>query len=205
MRNKGLFVLFVIGSFLLFNTIVSAAPIFFNDRASFNVAAGGGLSFESFENDFAVAETIVFNGFTVSETSGINALGQLRDFPGLVNAITDGTGGLGYDDNDDSIGSFFAFTNAISAFGLDIATNPGSTITIGGSVNYVLPLGNNTPSFWGVIDTAGITSITFDASGGPNVGFDAVSFGQVVPIPAAVWLFGSGLVGLAGLRRKFQK
>ncbi|NOU21105.1 MAG: VPLPA-CTERM sorting domain-containing protein, partial [Methyloglobulus sp.] len=26
--------------------------------------------------------------------------------------------------------------------------------------------------------------------------------GQQVPVPAAVWLFGSGLVGLMGLRRK---
>lgn len=28
---------------------------------------------------------------------------------------------------------------------------------------------------------------------------------SAVPIPGAVWLFGSGLVGLAGLRRKFKK
>jgi len=28
---------------------------------------------------------------------------------------------------------------------------------------------------------------------------------SVVPIPGAVWLLGSGLVGLVGLRRKFQK
>jgi len=26
-----------------------------------------------------------------------------------------------------------------------------------------------------------------------------------VPIPAAVWLLGSGLLGLAGIRRRFRK
>jgi hypothetical protein len=28
---------------------------------------------------------------------------------------------------------------------------------------------------------------------------------QCVPIPAAVWLLGSGLIGLVGVRRKFKK
>jgi hypothetical protein len=29
--------------------------------------------------------------------------------------------------------------------------------------------------------------------------------GSAVPIPGAIWLFGSGIVGLAGLRKKFKK
>jgi hypothetical protein len=29
--------------------------------------------------------------------------------------------------------------------------------------------------------------------------------GNLVPIPGAVWLLGSGLLGLIGFRRKFQK
>jgi len=159
------------------------APIFFTDRASFDTATGGGLSFESFEHDFAVFSTIVFSGFTVCETSGINNLGQLRDFPGVVDgAITHGTGGLFYDDNGSSIGTFFSFTSPITAFGLDIATNPGSTMTIGGSVSDTLVLATDTPSFWGVIYTAGINSISFRASGAPNVGFDAVSYSVPEPV-----------------------
>jgi hypothetical protein len=31
-----------------------------------------------------------------------------------------------------------------------------------------------------------------------------VTFKGVVPIPGAVWLFGSGLIGILGLRRKFR-
>lgn len=181
-----------------------AAPVYFTDRASFDAATGGGLNFESFEADFAVADTIVFAGFTVSETLGIDALGQLRDFPGLVDgAITDGTGALVYDDNGESIGTFFSFASPITAFGLDIATSPGSTVAIGGSVSDNLTLIDNTPSFWGVIDIAGITSITFDASGGPNVGFDAISFGQaVIPAPGAILLGTIGVSLVGWLRRR---
>jgi hypothetical protein len=182
----------------------NAAPVYFTDRASFDAATGGGLNFESFEADFAAADTIVFAGFTVSETGGINALGQLRDFPGLVDgAITDGTGALGYDDNGGSVGTFFSFTSPITAFGLDIATKPGSTVTIGGSVSDSLVLIDDTPSFWGVIDMDGITSISFDASGEPNVGFDAVSFGQaVIPAPGAILLGSIGISLVGWLRRR---
>jgi len=174
----------------------SAVPVFFNNRAAFDAAAGAGLSFEGFEADFGVAATVAFADFTVSETLGINALGQLRDFPGIVNGITEGTGGLVYDDNGDSISTFFAFTSPITAFGLDITTNPGSTVTGGGSGNDSVVLATNQPMFWGVIDSAGLTTITFDASGGPNVAFDAVSYGQAVPEPASVLLLGLGLAAL---------
>jgi hypothetical protein len=181
-----------------------AAPVYFTDRASFDAATGGGLNFESFEADFATADTIVFAGFTVSETLGINILGQLRDFPGLVDgAITDGTGALVYDDNGGSVGTFFSFTSPITAFGLDIATKPGSTVTIGGSVSDSLVLIDDTPSFWGVIDMDGIASISFDASGEPNVGFDAVSFGQaVIPAPGALLLGSIGMGIVSWLRRR---
>ena len=189
----------------LASSSANAAPVYFTDRASFDAAAGGGLNYESFEADFAVADTIVFAGFTVSETLGINGLGQLRDFPGLVDgAITDGTGALGYDDNGDSVGTFFSFASPITAFGLDITTKPGSTVTIGGSVSDSLALTSDTPLFWGVIDMDGITSISFNASGEPLVGFDAVSFGQaVIPAPGAIVLgaIGVGLIGWLRRRR----
>jgi len=184
-------------------TQASAVPVFFNNSAAFHAAAGPGLSFEGFEADFATAASVSFAGFTVAESNGVNILGQLRDFPGLVNGITEGTGGLVYDDNGNSIGTFFGFTSPVTAFGLFITTNPGSTVTIGGSVSDVVVLATDVPQFWGVIDQAGLTSITFDASGGPNVAFDAVSYGTAVPEPASIVLLGLGL-GALGLRQRRQ-
>jgi len=192
----------VIFATLTLSSFAYAAPVYFYDRASFDAATGGGLDFESFEADFSVAPIIIFSGFTVGESNGDNGLGQLRNFPGIVDgAITDGTGALGFTDNGDSIGTFFSFNRQVTAFGLDITTNPGSAMTIGGSVTDSIILGNDTASFWGVIDMDGIASITFSASGSPNVGFDAVSY-SAVPVPAAVWLFGSGLLGLVGMARR---
>jgi hypothetical protein len=183
----------------------AAVPLFFTNRAAFDAAAGGGLAFEDFEADFAVAASVAFAGFTVSETNGINALGQLRDFSGLVNGITGGTGGLVYDDNGSSIATFFNFTIPVRAFGIDITSNPGGVATIGGSVSDSLVLVTNSPQFWGVIDFAGITSISFDVTGEPNVGFDSASYGTPVPEPASLLLFGTGLLACGRRLRRSQR
>jgi hypothetical protein len=65
------------------------------------------------------------------------------------------------------------------------------------------PAGAGTHHFVGVIDLAGLTSITFDASGGPNIGFDLASYGAVtVPEPGTLALLGLAGMGLARRRRK---
>ena len=49
--------------------------------------------------------------------------------------------------------------------------------------------------------------VTIESIGpGAGVGLDDLVFchPEPVPVPAAVWLLGSGLVGLIGLRRKFR-
>ena len=60
--------------------------------------------------------------------------------------------------------------------------------------------------FFGAIDMGGISAIKIlDTGGGIEV--DHLQYGNAVPIPAAVWLLGSGLVGLVGLvglRRKMN-
>lgn len=50
------------------------------------------------------------------------------------------------------------------------------------------------------IETTGITSISFDAADDGGVSDFAVA-GIVTPLPAALWLFGSALLGLAGFGR----
>lgn len=61
--------------------------------------------------------------------------------------------------------------------------------------------------FGNSLDWLGITSVT-DGEGNPVASFTAISpdtsvdCGQAaVPVPAAVWLFGSGLLGLVGMAR----
>ncbi len=58
-------------------------------------------------------------------------------------------------------------------------------------------------------NTTGISKLILTPSpssdGGIGWGVDNISYDSTVPIPSAVWLFGSGLVGLVGLRKKSRK
>lgn len=47
-----------------------------------------------------------------------------------------------------------------------------------------------------------LTNFNINAASGSVYSVNGVS--SVVPIPAAVWLFGSGLIGLIGFSRKFS-
>ena len=61
--------------------------------------------------------------------------------------------------------------------------------------------GNNPedlPLFWGVIGPANFTTATLFTSLDSGYGVDEVTFGSAIPLPPALWLFGSGLLALAG-------
>ena len=70
-----------------------------------------------------------------------------------------------------------------------------------GSTSVTAPLSGQ---FFGVASTTQIGRIEVIAPGSRVELFDNIAFGAatVVPIPAAVWLFGSGLLGLIGVARK---
>ncbi len=57
-------------------------------------------------------------------------------------------------------------------------------------------------SLWGADFPQGV--IGGAAGGGPRIGLDLRIEVSAVPVPAAVWLFGSGLLGLAGIARRRQ-
>ena len=82
----------------------------------------------------------------------------------------------------------------------------------GNLVNGAGGTGTELWQFFGVIDTAGFTMVEIMDSSGTqddqNLIFaDDFTIGvtTVVPVPAAVWLFGSGLVGLSVLARRKQQ
>lgn len=108
----------------------------------------------------------------------------------------------------------FSLTSPVDAFGFDYTGvfEPGtaamaSTFTVSiGSVVFDLIFNNpkDVPLFWGVIGLGSFTDITLATSRDSGYGVDDVTFGSAVPLPPALWLFGSGLLALAGgaARRK---
>jgi len=106
---------------------------------------------------------------------------------------------------------FDAFGTGATMFGLDLNDlgfgDDVLRITVVGTSG-TLTVEQTTGSlngFVGFQDALGLTSVTFFnlgyGGGSYNYGFDNVTTG-IVPIPAAVWLFGSGLLGLIGIARR---
>jgi len=54
---------------------------------------------------------------------------------------------------------------------------------------------------WGAVDPTAVTQVQFVVNGVGNLDSSIDNFVAVVPVPAAAWLFGSALLGLAGVRR----
>jgi hypothetical protein len=149
------------------------------------------------------------NAATVWVGSGmVNQINEL-DFSGnVIGTIapftSQRTGGMIMVGNEVWWGS--ADTNQI--FRLDIFGNPIGTIApfTGTRTGGMTMVGNEV--WWGSADTNQIFRL--DSSGSVIGSFAGSVIGwtggmTVVPIPAAVWLFGSGLIGLIGLARRKER
>lgn len=120
------------------------------------------------------------------------------------------------------------YTTGINGDGADeLASSTAAPLANGDGVyTWTVPAGSwggNINFAWGatagidvfmVWSTDGLTSLDIDGDGtpgarmvdGPFPGFSAnFTPGPAVPIPAAVWLFGSGLLGLVGVARRKKK
>ena len=199
-------VIATVTTMMIWSTQATASIVTYADRTSFNNAAGGGLSFESFESDPQSGASVTYGDLTFTETDGQNNFTNTALSSFFSSATTDGQHSIWYDDNNASISTLtFGFASPLTAVGLDITTSASGVMTIGGDIAASINLTANTPSFFGVIDLMSpFSTITFSASGGPNVGFDAVSFGNAVPEPTSliVWSLLAALGLLAHGRRR---
>lgn len=193
---------------------VQAAPVFYTDEAAFTAAASGAsiaLSMESFEN----SSNGGLNGFSGINISGFYVLycnpGNVYN-PGPCPS-TDANKSVEWERE-----ITITFDNPINAFGIDIiniGTSGPITLTLtsdnGSQILYSGYEGiNGNVIFSGLIDTdAQFSSITFRnfvygtevLDGNDIVWADRMHTG-VIPLPPAVWLFGSGLIGLIGIARR---
>ena len=204
------------------------AATIYTDRAAFEAAlTSGTVSTETFESSdtFGDADAsryppadgrTVYNKLTDFSLRATPAAikimgGALTNDPGSHNTTPGGSKFL-YLDTDNPIGlpppvgstTDILMNRPVEAFGFDYTGvfEPGSTftVTIGGDV-FDLALNRpkeGDPEFWGVTGLGSFSEITLMTSLDSGYGVDDVTFQSVVPLPPAIWLFGSGLVGLAG-------
>ncbi|TNG03677.1 MAG: VPLPA-CTERM sorting domain-containing protein [Gammaproteobacteria bacterium] len=89
----------------------------------------------------------------------------------------------------------WAFNSGLTSYSFSM-----SAINIVSQTSNTISLeGTGIASVTGLDDTSGEFSLTLNQNG---QAFSFSSSASVVPVPAAVWLFGSGLLGLVGIARR---
>jgi hypothetical protein len=194
----------------------------FTDRASF-IAALGSYTVEDFESypTYGTPDPLIptipngltslaLDEFSLSATPKAIKIWN-AEHSGAHNTTSGGASFLYLDTDKGTVGSTtdFSLYNPASAFGFDYTGvyEPGTTFTVTiGSELFNLALNNPeaTPLFWGVIGLDDFTSVTLTTSTDSGYGVDDVTFGSAVPLPPAAWLFGSGLLALAGSTRNVK-
>ena len=132
-------------------------------------------------------------------------------YAGSENTTPGGSQFLYLDTDESKQGSetVFGLGSSVNAFGFDYTgvfeAGTAFTVTIGSDIfNPNQNNGEDDPRFWGVIGPASFNTVTLstitDSTGFGDSGYgvDDVTFGSAIPLPPALWLFGSGLLALAG-------
>lgn len=161
------------------------------------------------------SDPYVSNNFTVTNFTSSTQVYSLTATIGVTPAIPNGLmrGTLGYSLTDNNGGGATLSTSGASIYtGLidggsartlwDPSTSFSTTPTnptVTGNTAFGYPTREVAPQS---IDSDIGINITFSLTAGDSVSFTSLFDVVPVPVPAAVWLFGSGLLGLIGIARR---
>jgi hypothetical protein len=188
------------------------------------MANGSGVSVNNWETAHGLnldswslsmdSDPFVTNNFTLTNTSGLTQTYSLGVTIGIAPAIPNGAmrGSIGFSLTDNNDNGATLVTSGASIYkGMidgnlartlwDPSTSFTTTSSTASSISFGFPTRETAPE--SVDSTIGIL-ITFSLTDGDSVAFTSNFDVQPapVPVPAAVWLFGSGLLGLFGVSRR---
>ncbi len=178
---------------------------------------GGGLLLESWQLGVD-SDPFVTNNFTITNTSGSTQTYTMTAVigvsPAIVNPLMRGSVGLTLTDNNDDGATltdasgasiYKALIDGNSARTLwDAPISFGTSSTTSANTDFGFPTREVAPE--SVDSTIGITMM-FTLTAGDSASFTS-NFNVIpspVPVPAAAWLFGSGLLGLGAAARRRRR
>ena len=211
----------VFGIMVFFSLSTTQAATVYTDESVFISATGSSNTLVNFDMDFN-GDPIVVNtpidlqyqsaGVDFNPFNGGAPIASDRfalSLPNNLQAVPGSGGGGGFE---------VIFTNPATDVGLQVGDLQGpsfgdtifeifdSSDTSLGSFNLFDEVGDGafTYLFFGVTSDIPISKLQIAVGAGDNVVFDDFRFQAVpaVPVPAAVWLFGTALVGLIGFGKR---
>lgn len=203
---------FIAMSLLLAMSTTHALTTSYDDEALF-VASAGAVNFDSFEElDSSVgtpAAVLARPGYTMSPTLTEPDYG-LYVYPAPSSFGAFATDGVTYivHQTDDGQSLRFDFDAPVHSFGLSITDWDNPAMTAGAELLFgndagdtmqitATPLPSGESLFFGIVntDTAFSWVEILNTASVEAYGIDGVYFSRQVPVPAAVWLLGSALLG----------
>ena len=179
-------------------SLVPGSPDIFSSQISVSYNAGtnafsaSGFATTLDDDGIGAPETIVFGGFNYNIAASIDNAGVLA---GGTFSIGGTVGSLGFF-------SGTLLTGNLTAIGFDTASDP---------LEFLFDVtGGDAAALYGglggiILNTSGFGG-TWGTSFGTSFGGVADTFGvSAIPVPAAVWLFGTALVGLIGFGKRKSK
>ncbi len=202
-------------------SLPAQSAMMYMDRTLFSSTLGSSITdgydnppyMEDFYNNAAMSAVFgetVYQSTGFTETNTVSGSGDSRHYCSGCN------GSFLLDFTSTSVGtSAGVFGVGFDVFGDENVFGTTAFVTFGDgtTMNYAIPDASTGEfPFWGITDSLLIASIHFGGlDGAPTqvtrMALDNLTIGAMgdmspIPVPAAIWLFGSALLGLAGFRRR---